>query len=138
MSSLERHLNEHLGQLSASLGAVGLSSEQAERIKQRAREASERASARAQERMRQAQEHIQHKVEAARRRAERKAHIADRRRHASKRRGWDFQWSSGGQEPAGDPVSDSERLMILKMLEEKKISLLEAEQLLAALEGKEA
>jgi hypothetical protein len=34
-----------------------------------------------------------------------------------------------------DPVSNEERLMILQMLEEKKITLQEAEQLLAALEG---
>jgi hypothetical protein len=34
------------------------------------------------------------------------------------------------------PVSDDERLTILKMLQEKKISVEEAEKLLAALEGK--
>jgi hypothetical protein len=33
-------------------------------------------------------------------------------------------------------VSDEERLTILRMLEEKKISLEEAEKLLAALEGR--
>ena len=38
--------------------------------------------------------------------------------------------------PVSDPVSDEERLTILKMLQEKKISLQEAEKLLAALEGK--
>jgi hypothetical protein len=35
-----------------------------------------------------------------------------------------------------DPVTDDERLVILKMLQDKKISLQEAEKLLAALEGK--
>ncbi len=34
------------------------------------------------------------------------------------------------------PVSDEERLSILKMLQEKKITVEEAEKLLAALEGK--
>ena len=37
---------------------------------------------------------------------------------------------------ASDPVSEEERLMILQMLEQGNISLEEAEQLLAALEGK--
>jgi hypothetical protein len=36
----------------------------------------------------------------------------------------------------GEAVSDDERLVILRMLQEKKISLAEAEKLLAALEGK--
>jgi hypothetical protein len=35
-------------------------------------------------------------------------------------------------------VSEAERLMILRMLEQKKIGLDEAEKLLSALEGKEA
>jgi hypothetical protein len=34
-----------------------------------------------------------------------------------------------------EPVGDEERLMILRMLEEKKISLEQAEELLSALEG---
>ena len=34
------------------------------------------------------------------------------------------------------PVSDDERLTVLKMLQEKKITIEEAEKLLAALEGK--
>ena len=38
--------------------------------------------------------------------------------------------------PVNEPVSDVERLAVLKMLESKKISLSEAEKLLAALEGK--
>jgi hypothetical protein len=33
-------------------------------------------------------------------------------------------------------VSDDERLMILRMLEQKKISMEEAEELLSALEGR--
>jgi hypothetical protein len=38
--------------------------------------------------------------------------------------------------PPGEPVSEDERLAILKMLQEKKISMADAEKLLAALEGK--
>jgi hypothetical protein len=37
---------------------------------------------------------------------------------------------------SSDPVSDEERLMILNMVADKKISLEEAEALLSALEGK--
>ena len=39
------------------------------------------------------------------------------------------------QDDATDPVSDEERMIILQMLEEKKISVDEAEHLLDALEG---
>jgi len=35
-----------------------------------------------------------------------------------------------------DPVSEEERMMILQMLQDKKISVEQAEKLLAALEGK--
>jgi hypothetical protein len=38
--------------------------------------------------------------------------------------------------PRSEPVSDEERLTILKMLQQKKISLQDAEKLLAALDGK--
>jgi hypothetical protein len=36
-----------------------------------------------------------------------------------------------------EPVTEEERLMILRMLEQKKITLEEAEILLSALEGKD-
>jgi len=39
--------------------------------------------------------------------------------------------------PPSDPVTENERLTGLRMLSQKKISLAQAEQLLAALEGKE-
>jgi hypothetical protein len=42
---------------------------------------------------------------------------------------------STGRKPASPKVSDDERLTILKMLQEKKISVEEAESLFAALEG---
>jgi hypothetical protein len=40
-------------------------------------------------------------------------------------------------EPPREPVSDEERLAILRMLEQKKITVEQAEQLLAALTGKD-
>ena len=49
-----------------------------------------------------------------------------------------FNWSPGygtPPVPPSEPVSDEERMAILKMLQEKKITAEEAEQLLSALEG---
>jgi hypothetical protein len=40
------------------------------------------------------------------------------------------------QRPTSEPVTDAERLAILKMLQDKKITLQDAEKLLAALDGK--
>lgn len=48
---------------------------------------------------------------------------------------WDF--SSGAATPPKPQATDEERLMILKMLQDKKITAEEAEKLLAALEGGE-
>jgi hypothetical protein len=71
--------------------------------------------------------------------AERAARSADRaKRRAERAAGsWGF---SGGRPPvpptpSSEPVSDQERLLILKMVEEGKITADQAAQLLAALEG---
>jgi hypothetical protein len=71
--------------------------------------------------------------------AERAARSADRaKRRAERAAGsWGF---TGGRAPAppvppSEPVSDQERLLILKMVEEGKITADQAAQLLAALEG---
>ncbi len=145
MEMLGRQLESQMSHLSTSLSGVGLSAEQTERLSQRAREAAERAAARAQERMQAAQERMQRKVEAAQRRAEQRARYAERTAHNAERRGqsrerrWGFEWPSAKAQAAqsGDPVSEEERLVILKMLEEKQISLEDADKLLSALEGKE-
>ena len=136
MEMLERQMEAQMSHLTATIGGAGLSAEQAERIAQRAREASSRAAERAQERMQRAQERLQQKMEAVKRRAEQRARSAQRRAEARERRSWGFEWPAAKPEPPVEPVSDDERLMILRMLEEKKISLEQAEQLLSALEGK--
>ncbi len=138
MEAVTRQINEQLADLSARIGKSGLTPEETEEIMQRARESSERAAARAQERMRRAQEKLERKVEEARRRSEAKARAAERRAQG-RRRTWSFQFSGGPTPPPPpkDPVSDEERLLILRMLEQKKISLEEADALLAALEGRE-
>jgi SHOCT-like domain len=92
------------------------------RVSKRAQDAAERAA---------------RKAEAAGRRMERQM---ERQfgRHAGPR-GARFSWSwDSSQNPAtpkADPVSDEERMTILRMLAEKKITSEEAEKLLSALEG---
>lgn len=80
------------------------------------------------------------KAEEAARRAEHKARDAERRSRRFKggleigRWGWDFS-PKGVPVPPKPQVSEEERVAILKMLQEKKITAEQAEQLLAALEG---
>jgi hypothetical protein len=90
-------------------------------------------------------ERVQHRVDAAMRRAEEKMRSAERRSaHMGISVGrWGVNFGGprppvppAPPRPPSDPVTDEERLTILKMLQEKKISLQEAEKLLAALEGK--
>ncbi len=76
---------------------------------------------------------MQRKLEAAQRRAERKARAAERAARDRRRRP---EPPEGPIKPRSEPVSDEERMMILQMLEQGKVTPEEAEQLLAALEGK--
>lgn len=159
MAMLEQQLNSQLSTLPGILGSRGLSPEQMERIQQRAREAGERATERAQEKMRQAQERLARKLEAAQERAEARARIAEQRMRMSEermarreRRGIRFPVPPvppmppvppisphpfAPPRPPSDPVTENERLTVLRMLSEKKISLAQAQRLLDALEGKE-
>jgi len=120
-----------------------------ERINQRVQAAMERHQVHAEAASRRAEV----KIAAAMRRAEAKARAAEVRA-----RRWKVEYTPPGSKPSasinintgrwkwdqtprgpvesGEPVSDEERLSVLKMLQEKKISLEEAEKLLAALEGK--
>ncbi len=132
MEMMESQINAQLGNLSETLSSAGLSAEQA----QRTREAGARAAARAHEKMQRAQEKIRRKIEYAQRKAEQRARSSERRAQSREKRTWGFEWPGTKPEAGSEPVSDEERLMILKMLEEKKISPEEADQLLSALEGK--
>ncbi len=90
-------------------------------------------------RVEQATERAQRKIDAATRRIEQKTRDAERRGRGKVAFGvgrwnWDFS-PKGVPVPPKQQVSDEERLAILKMLQEKKISAEEAEKLLAALEG---
>lgn len=98
-------------------------------VDRRAAEAAERAA-----------EHARRQVERAAKRVQRQAEreAVRARRHAERyrRKAGKAPTSSavaGSQEPAGEPVSDQERLTILNMVAEGKITIEEAETLLEAL-----
>jgi hypothetical protein len=86
-------------------------------------------------------ERINRRVQEATGRAQRHAEAAMRRAEENMRRQqgrrFSFNWSAG-RGPSGppvEPVSDAERMAILKMLQDKKITSEDAEKLLSALEG---
>lgn len=138
MEAVTRQMTEQMARISETMSKVGLSEAEQQRIIERSREATERATARSQEKLRRSQEKLERKLEAAQRRQEARAQGQGRRR-------WGFEWPTpptpptppAPPAPPAAVVSDEERLMILRMLEQKKISLEEADRLLAALEGKE-
>jgi hypothetical protein len=138
MDAMTRQLNEQMAQLEATFRRTGLTEAETEEILQRTRASGERATIRSQEQMRRAQERLERRLEAERRRNEAKAQAAERRNQDTSRKSWDFSWNPPPPQPKKEPVSEEERLMILKMLEQKKISLDEAEKLLSALEGNES
>jgi DUF4097 and DUF4098 domain-containing protein YvlB len=109
---IQQHVAEKLGKI--DFEAI------ARREAERARRHAEREMARA-----------QRQWEKAQRKAERAQH--------KKGGPWPFEWGGGysAQPPAGrrQPVSEEERMAVLKMLAEGKISAAEAETLLQALEG---
>jgi hypothetical protein len=124
-----------------------------QRINERVQRAMERVQLKSEEVSRRAQRVRVHaeaasrrsdlKVEAAMRRAEAKARAAEHRARQAKVNmnvgRWKWDLTPGQFPPAPDaphPVSDEERLTILRMLQEKKISLDDAEKLLSSLEGK--
>lgn len=103
----------------------------ADMISRRAQEASRRAEQRAQSAMRRTEEQI-------RAAAERELHQPGR-----DPRGVEFGRRWGGPptpptppQPPSEPVTESERMMVLKMLQEGKLTIEQADQLLAALEGR--
>lgn len=90
-------------------------------------------------------ERIRHRVERKVSAARRHAHAAERHARQAAERAesrWHIGFAGQAGQPAGDsatqtfePVSQQERLSVLKMLEDGKISVADAQKLLAALEG---
>jgi hypothetical protein len=119
-SNLEAQLSAMAGQLEAQLNGLPCADEIATRITERVQRAMERAEA---------------NVEKAMRRAERQAARADRRAAAARARSeaWGRTVSSRPAKPDTAPVSDEERAAVLRMIEEGKISVDQAELLLSAM-----
>jgi len=92
----------------------------------------EKAARRAQEAADRARRQAERAADRARVRAERAS-----RKHGQRGVGFHVSWPSSPQspKPAGEPVSDAERLAILKMVADKKITADQASKLLSALEG---
>lgn len=135
---IEDQLNAQLSGLTMRLSAAKLTEDQARRIEERAREASEHATQRAQERVRRAQERMEQKMAAAQRKMEHQNQAMERAVRRGRHPGGigilTFPGASKPPTSPGEPVNEEERLMILRMLEQKKITMEEAETLLTALE----
>ena len=109
----------------------GFSQELGERISRRAQEAAERAARKGERFSRRAQD----VAERAAYRVEKTGRHGPRGKVDVGRWIWDI--NSGERVAPIPPVSDEERMTILRMLAEKKITSAQAESLLAALEGGE-
>ena len=111
MADMQRKLEERL---------AGIPYVDSEKVARRAQEAAERARRQA-----------QRTAERAQARAERAARKHEHRGHAMR-----WSWSAPQPpKPPAEPVSDTERMAILKMVADKKITADEASRLLTALEG---
>lgn len=121
--TLGSEVSEHLANISAELEAqfATLEADLASTISERVRRQVERRLHNARRQVDAAQRHVEREVERAQRRSS----------------GFRASVETGGQ-PGASPqaVTEEERLMILRMLEEGKISVEEAEDLLSALEGR--
>jgi len=136
LAEVERELNAQFGNLNISLS--GLGGVDAERIAAKVRRAAEAARRRNDSAQRKA-EALSRKAEALQRKAEQ---ITER---AGRRKSWGFTFTAPPRPPTppapprapgAEPVSEDERLAVLRMLEQGKISAADAAKLLAALEGK--
>ncbi len=122
MEAVTQQLDKNMASLSQKIEDAGMSPEQTERIMRQAHEASERGIVRAREKMRLDQEKLEHRLEIAQRRAKVQG-VAP------------CGVARFSQPQTPETISGEEQLAILHMLEQKKISVEEAEKLLAALEG---
>ena len=106
-------------------GSWPLPEDFSERINRRVQDVTRRAAERSEAAMRRAEDNM------------RRAEDNMRRQHG---RRFSFNWSSGrggapSAVPPSEPVSEEERMTILRKLQEKKITSEDAEKLLSALEG---
>lgn len=125
LSSMEKHLHEHLSGVAESLESLDLPEEKMRQVQEKIREASQRAAQKAQKAAQKAEAKLEYKIAKAQRKARRQ------------RKSFDLEDFLTEKEQERTEVSEDERLMILNMLSEKKITAEQADELLAALEGKE-
>lgn len=126
-------LGMQLDQMSRLSDLPGLSPERIEEITRRAEERADSVRAKIEKAAQKAQARTSRKIASAQRRAEKQAHKEAQKARSKQ----SFSWKFGDADTkSSDPVSDEERLLILKMLAEQKISSEEADKLLAAIEGK--
>jgi len=141
LEMIEQQIQSQVANMTLRMGAAGMTPEQMERVQQRAREAGERAAARAQEKVQRAQERLERRMSSVQQRMEQKTRQAQAHAQHRPHHTWNMRFPTPPEPPSPPeqaPVSEEERLVILRMLEQKKISLEEAEKLLSALEGKES
>jgi hypothetical protein len=144
-ADINEQINNRIHSTLAGLSGFGqLLSKDMGDIAQRAEQAAERARqkmGRVRERLERKAEHLQREAE---RRAERTRQRVEHARMRAEHAGHRAEPASGrkvvafhvdaGHKP-GDPVTEQEHLTVLRMLEQGKITVQQAEQLLAALEG---
>jgi hypothetical protein len=126
MENLEAELRESLSGLSESLKEVGLSEEYLKELGAHIEETSRNAAEKAEIAAIKAQAKVEKKIAKARRKA---------LQAREKTKQFDINKFLERNSSKKD-VSDNERMLILEMLQEKRISPEEAEELLNALEGK--
>lgn len=142
MEMLDEQLNAQLAGLSISLGSAGMSEERMKKVEERLERAKERAAQRAGAASHRAQVKMERKIAAAQRKADRKirasaAREARKERKRSGRTGHEVVITPPPvRSQPKEPVSEEERMMILQMLQEQKIDVDQAEQLLSALDGR--
>ncbi len=133
LEMISEELDARMSGLSDLVGMADIPAEKAEDIQRQ----TEEKIARAQEKIRRAQDRAARKIAEAQRRAEARAQRETRKDSKSYSRSFKINLSDlkKSARTKSDPVSDEERLMILNMVAENKITLEEAEALLSALEG---
>ncbi len=129
-------LNERLADLPKLFDDLGLSEERLAEIEEKIAKAQAHASQRTREVSQQVQERLEQRLKQVQKKAEQAAQRAERKRQGRKKSTLDVDALIASARGESEPVSDEERMMILKMLEEGNIDVEQAEQLLAALEGK--
>jgi len=119
LDMLGEQLETQLSGLALSANLAGLSEEKARRIEEKMKRASQRAAQRAEQAAERMKANLDRKLAYAQRKAARKAYVH----------------RSHNDQVETEPVSEQERMLILKMLEEDKNNVEQADRLLSSLEG---